>query len=105
MRILWPVAVLFIASCAHNANPASEGQPKTPSQIAADALVAREKCGGDLTERLKGIVTVAIQQEGTSAVKAAEYSVRATWVLAGIDADSELRDAMCAQIFRNGWLQ
>jgi hypothetical protein len=99
------VCVLFVASCAHSARTASEGEAQTPTQKAADALVAREKCGGDLTERLKDIVALAVQREGTAAVKAAEYSDRATWALAGFDADPALRDAMCAKIFRNGWLQ
>lgn len=102
MRVLGLMPALFLIGCAHTG---AKTQPQTPTQRAGAALVASEKCGGNLTNEMYGILAAAVKQEGTGAMKAAEYHYRALWVEAGLDSDSAQHDGMCAQIFRNGWLQ
>lgn len=68
MRALTITAALLLAGCAHTE---SQAQTQTPTQRAGAALAAAQECGGSLTSTLNSDLALAVQQEGTGAVKAA----------------------------------
>jgi len=96
------LATALLGGCMHTNTSA---QPISPIQRIASVLVGSEKCGGTLSGEMNTLLAATIKEHGTGALQAEEYSYRAYWAQAGLDTDAVQRDAMCARIFRNGWLR